>query len=352
MGIGSSPAPRSARWPSWQRPDPMRSRGCGRRAGPTRSRVRSPCTACSVASAPTATRTSSAAGCVRRIAGRGSPPRARSPRSRGAGKSGPARSRTSSIASRTRTARSARLQRSRSGTAGPSSTRRRSPTSRATRPLPPRRAAQRCERSPTWVRRMPACASRRPSRRRGCAGRSRGRCGGWRRAGSATAMAPGRRAMKPEEYRLLRELIHQHCGLWFTDDVAYLLEARLGPRLQYHGLDDFGSYYRFLRFDAGRGAELEAAVEALTTKETYLYREPQQLRAFYEEILPAIAAQNGRQRRLRIWSAGCSTGEEVYTIAILLARTGLFHGWDLDVFGSDIVRRVVAVARAGSYGPR
>ncbi len=158
--------------------------------------------------------------------------------------------------------------------------------------------------------------------------------------------------MTAEEYRLLRELIYQHCGLSFGDDVAYLLESRLGPRLQYHGLEDFTAYYRLLRCDAGTGAELEAAVEALTTHETYFYREPHQLRAFSEEILPALARQNGRQRRLRIWSAGCSTGEEVYTIAILLARSAIFHGWDLDVFGSDIVRRVVAVARAGAYGPR
>jgi chemotaxis protein methyltransferase CheR len=93
-------------------------------------------------------------------------------------------------------------------------------------------------------------------------------------------------------------------------------------------------------------------VEVLTTNETYFYREPHQLRAFSEEILPLLAAEKGAQRRLRIWSAGCSTGEEVYTVAILLARCGLFEGWDVDVFGSDIARRVLSVARAGAYGER
>ena len=159
-------------------------------------------------------------------------------------------------------------------------------------------------------------------------------------------------AMTPEQYRLLREVIYGYCGLAFDDASAFLLENRLRPRLRYHGLPDFTAYHRFLRSDPGRGVELEAAVEALTTNETYFYREPQQLRAFAEEILPALAQQNARQRRLRIWSAGCSTGEEVYTIAVLLARSRLFEGWDVDVFGSDIVRRVLAIARAGVYGPR
>ena len=157
--------------------------------------------------------------------------------------------------------------------------------------------------------------------------------------------------MTQEEYRLLRELVYQHCGLAFGEDMRHHVERRLGARLQFHDLPDFTSYHRFLRYDPGRRAELEIAAELLTTNETYFYREAQQLRAFAEEIAPALAAENARERRLRVWSAGCSTGEEVYTIAILLARSGLFEGWDVDVFGSDIARRVLGVARAGAYGP-
>ncbi|MFL5300672.1 MAG: CheR family methyltransferase [Anaeromyxobacteraceae bacterium] len=158
-------------------------------------------------------------------------------------------------------------------------------------------------------------------------------------------------AMSLEHYRLLRDLIYAHSGLSFGEDLRYLVERRLAPRLQYHGLQDFGAYYRFLRHDAGRRAELETATEVLTTNETYFFREAHQLRSFAEELLPVLARENAALRRLRIWSAGCSTGEEVYTIAILLAQSGLFEGWDVDVFGSDIARRVLAVARAGVYGP-
>jgi len=157
--------------------------------------------------------------------------------------------------------------------------------------------------------------------------------------------------MTQEEFRLLRDMIHEHCGLFFRDDTRYLLERRLGPRLHYHGLRGFTEYQRFLRYDPRRRGEMDVAVEVLTTNETYFYREPQQLRAFAEEILPELARTHGAARRLRVWSAGCSSGEEVYTIAILMARSGLFSGWAVDIFGSDIARRVLSLARAGTYGP-
>ena len=156
--------------------------------------------------------------------------------------------------------------------------------------------------------------------------------------------------MSEEEFRLLRAAIHEHCGLWYRDGSAYLLEKRLQPRLQALGLADFAAYHRYLRFDPGREAELDEAADILTTNETYFYREPYQLRAFTREILPALAETNASLRRLRILSAGCSTGEEVYTLAALVKETGLFEGWEVELVGSDISRRCVAQARAGAYG--
>ena len=157
-------------------------------------------------------------------------------------------------------------------------------------------------------------------------------------------------AMTEEEFRLLRDAIHENCGLWYRDESLYLLEKRLQPRLQALGLTDFASYHRFLRFDPGRAAELEEAAEVLTTNETYFYREPLQLRAFEREILPDLAATGARERRLRILSAGCSTGEEVYTLAALVKESGLFDGWEVELVGSDISRRCVAQARSGAFG--
>jgi chemotaxis protein methyltransferase CheR len=158
--------------------------------------------------------------------------------------------------------------------------------------------------------------------------------------------------LSEEEFRLLRELLHARSGIWFRDDHGYLLARKLAPRLQVHGLTSYKDYHRFVRFDPRGGGELDEAVDAVTTNETYLYREPYQLRAFQREILPALAAARARDRHLTVLSAGCSTGEEAYTIAILLKTSGLFEGWKLEVVGVDVSRRCLAVAESGSYGER
>ncbi|MBI5542867.1 MAG: protein-glutamate O-methyltransferase CheR [Deltaproteobacteria bacterium] len=155
--------------------------------------------------------------------------------------------------------------------------------------------------------------------------------------------------MTADELRLLSELIYDHCGILVREDLRFLLERRLWARMRALDLPDFLTYYRYLRFDPGRRAELEAAVEALTTNETYFFREPHQLKAFREELLPLRVNERARVRRLRLWSAGCSTGEEAYTLAMLVLESGLFGGWEIEVFGSDISRKVLAAARKGVY---
>jgi len=156
--------------------------------------------------------------------------------------------------------------------------------------------------------------------------------------------------MKPEEFRLLRDLIAQKTGISFGLDARSTLERRLRDRLLALSLPNFAEYFQYLRFNPRASAEWDEAIEVLTTNETYFYREDYQLRAFKTEVLPMLAAQNKNKKSLSIWSAGCSTGEEVYTIAILVFETRLFDGWDIRVFGSDISRRCVATARAGVYG--
>jgi chemotaxis protein methyltransferase CheR len=155
--------------------------------------------------------------------------------------------------------------------------------------------------------------------------------------------------LEEEEFRLLREVIEEHCGICLREDLAYLVERRLWPRLEVLGLRDFTAYYRHLRLDPGREAELEAVVDVLTTNETYFWREPRQLRAFEREIVPMLAVSLEERRSLRILSAGCSTGEEAYTIAAILRDSGRFAGWKVEVVGVDIARRVVEAARAGAY---
>jgi chemotaxis protein methyltransferase CheR len=152
------------------------------------------------------------------------------------------------------------------------------------------------------------------------------------------------------EFRLLRELLHEHCGIYFRDGARLLLERRLTPRLEVLGLSGFAEYHRYLRVDPRRAAELEEAIDVLANNETYLYREPAQLRALQGEILPELLVSRGKERRLRILSAGCSSGEEAYTVAALVKDSRLFEGWEVDIVGCDISRRCIALARGGVYG--
>jgi chemotaxis protein methyltransferase CheR len=159
--------------------------------------------------------------------------------------------------------------------------------------------------------------------------------------------------LKPDEYRLLRDLFSAKIGVYFPPEARFSLERRLRERLDALRLASFLEYYHYLRFHPLAMTEWEQAVELLTTNETYFFREDYQLRSFQNELLPAFAARAGgnNKKRLSIWSAGCSTGEEVYTIAMLVLDTRLFEGWDVRVYGCDLSRRCVAAARRAVYAP-
>ena len=155
--------------------------------------------------------------------------------------------------------------------------------------------------------------------------------------------------LRADEFRLLRDLVNDSAGLHFDEDAMFLFDRRLGERVAALELASFDEYYKYLRFSSRGPAELEEAIELLTTKETYFFRQEYQLRSFAQELLPKIHAANVAHRRLAIWSAGCSTGEEVYTIAALVYESGLFEGWDVRIIGSDISKQNVVTARRGVY---
>jgi chemotaxis protein methyltransferase CheR len=128
------------------------------------------------------------------------------------------------------------------------------------------------------------------------------------------------------------------------------LERRLRDRMTALGLKTYSEYYQYLRLSSFGQGEMDEAVDLLTTNETYLFREDYQLRAFRDEVLPILVTDAASKKRLTIWSAGCSTGEEVYTLAIIVSQSGRFDSWDVRIYGSDISRRCVAAARRGVYG--
>jgi chemotaxis protein methyltransferase CheR len=156
-------------------------------------------------------------------------------------------------------------------------------------------------------------------------------------------------SMTDEEFRLIRDLICDYCGIYFAESFKFLVERRLQPRLPVYGVTSFRDYYRLIKYGREREREFDEIVERVTTNETYFFRESYQLKAFTDEILPVVVAQRGRTERLRIWSAGCSTGEEPYTIAMLLGETAAVQGMAFEIFGNDISRKVLRTARAGVY---
>lgn len=155
--------------------------------------------------------------------------------------------------------------------------------------------------------------------------------------------------LSPDVFRLLRDLIYEHAGLRFEDEARMLFERRLGERLTAVGATDYAAYYKFLRFSTLGTGEVEEAVDRLSTKETYFCRQEYQLRAFEHELLPRLAQTTAGSKRLFVWSAGCSTGEEAYTLAILIHRSGLFREHEVRVIGSDISKAAIARARRGVY---
>lgn len=151
-------------------------------------------------------------------------------------------------------------------------------------------------------------------------------------------------------FRLLRDYISDYCGIYFGDTSKYILEKKLNKRLKIHRLDNFRDYYRFLLYDGRKEEELSAAVEVLTINETYFFREQNQFGALIGEIWEELKTLKKEQRRIRIWSAGCSSGEEPYTLAMLmLEHMDLFKGWDIEIVGSDINHNVLQAARKGVY---
>ena len=155
--------------------------------------------------------------------------------------------------------------------------------------------------------------------------------------------------LSEDVFRLIRDIIKDYCGLYFDDSSLYLVEKRLSRRVKSHNLNDFRDYYRFIRYDKNTEEELSAIIDILTVNETYFFREQNQLKAFSEEILEELKVTLQGRKTLRIWSAGCSTGEEPYTITMLICEKDNYNGWNIEVHGSDINQRVLQTARKGTY---
>jgi chemotaxis protein methyltransferase CheR len=151
----------------------------------------------------------------------------------------------------------------------------------------------------------------------------------------------------PENYRFLQEQVHSQVGIVLEDNKHYLFESRLAPIVKQHGLGSINDLCVLLR--ARRDNELaHQVVEAMTTNETYFFRDPAQYEAIRTVLLPRLREERRDTRNLRFWSAASSTGQEAYTLAMLLIESGL-QDWNIQVLGTDFSEKVVERARSGIY---
>ena len=171
------------------------------------------------------------------------------------------------------------------------------------------------------------------------------------------------------ELKLLQTLVYQECGMYFDERRAHFLQDRLQRRLKACRLDTFYSYYRLLTSREGR-AELSALLEILTVNETSFFRNKPQLDLFQKDILEGMLhrKQERRDWTLRLWSAGCSTGQEPYTMAMQVADALAYYylrnplpfdmptpkplippPWKVEILASDISYSALRTAQDGVY---
>jgi chemotaxis protein methyltransferase CheR len=170
------------------------------------------------------------------------------------------------------------------------------------------------------------------------------------RAAAALAGPPGVRPLSDVEFARFRELIRREAGIHLSDAKQPLLVGRLSRRLRELGLRSFGDYYHLAVEDA---AERTRLIDAICTHETRFFREPAQFEYLDRVVLPrwrAEADAGRRPRRVRVWSAACSSGEEPYSLAMLLrAHCPADRGWYVEIVASDLSTRILAHARAAEY---
>jgi chemotaxis protein methyltransferase CheR len=154
--------------------------------------------------------------------------------------------------------------------------------------------------------------------------------------------------------RQIRDLVYKVCGIFQSEEKLYLMADACGRRMKQLSIRTSREYWDLLTQHSNREVELRQLLNEVTIGETCLFRSPPQLDALRKVILPELVADRSKQitKRLRIWSAGCSTGEEPYTLAMNMLEESehLLKGWTVEILATDLNDRSVETAKAGVYG--
>lgn len=170
-----------------------------------------------------------------------------------------------------------------------------------------------------------------------------------------TPASPAARASMPAQvFEALRRLVYDETGIFFQDNKQYLLESRVGRRMRELGLESYDQYLALVRRGTAAVPELTQLFNCVTINETYFFRNTAQFEVIENDLLPALAAarEQSGTRRVRIWSAACSTGDEPYTLAMLIRErlAPRFPSVRFEIVGTDLNTDVLATAQRGHFG--
>ncbi len=151
-----------------------------------------------------------------------------------------------------------------------------------------------------------------------------------------------------KDFDRIRKFVKQHTGIKLSDAKMNMVYGRLSRRLRQLGIDSISAYMRLV--EAPGSDELPQFINAMTTNLTAFFREKHHFEYLEQTLLPQLLRRNAQSRRLRIWSAGCSTGEEPYSLAMtLLSAVPRPDEWDMRILATDLDSNVLAHAQAGIY---
>jgi len=159
--------------------------------------------------------------------------------------------------------------------------------------------------------------------------------------------------LSDEMFRTIREYIYKITGIYFQDNKKYLLEGRLGKRLQLLNIEEYRNYLQLLQYGPRKDEELKHFFQVITINETFFFRNEPQFNAFEQTLVPEIMnlkKVNGKTK-LRVWSAASSSGEEAHTVAMLYLEKlkPRYPGLEIEIVGTDISSSVIDTAQKGLY---
>lgn len=165
------------------------------------------------------------------------------------------------------------------------------------------------------------------------------------------ALGGPKAVMSAGQFDQLRKIIYERAGIHFPDNKKYVLESRLGHRLGELEIETYDDYIAFLTTGPYQQDEFQEMFNRITINETSFFRNEPQLEVFEKQVLPRIIEARKDVKRLRIWSAACSSGEEPFTLAIQVHRTlGVrLMDWRVEILGTDISEKALSVAQSGRY---